>query len=163
MSGPDLELRRLQTQAMLDLGRIRHVTDRVVEGLFRDAGLVDVTPAQGNALLALINARKPLTAAQLARQLALSEVTVGRFVRSLVDSGWVARTPDPNDSRALLLQPTAKARQALPQFIAVSNGLLDRAFRDWDRDDILTAVQLLRSIRENLDPDEDAEEPLRAD
>lgn len=153
MGRPDLELRRLQTQALLDLNRVRQASERRVEALLREAGLSDVTPAQANALLALINARQPLTAARLAQQLALSEVTVGRFVRSLVDAGWIERSRDPRDSRAWLLEPTAKARAALPRYIQVSNQLLDEVFAGFDRAAIVHITETLAVLRSNLDPD----------
>lgn len=154
MPRPDLELRRLQTQALVDLARISHVSERHVERWLAEEGLSDVTPAQANALLVLINARNPLSQAELARDLSLSEVTVGRFVRALQDAGWVARTRDPKDARAYVIAPTEKARLALPRFIAVSNRLLDLAFAGLDARAIERVTRCLASIRDNLDPDE---------
>ena len=152
-SRPDLELRRVQTRAFIDLGRIRHASERLVEGLLARAELADITPAQANALMVLVNARQPLTAAQLARELALSEVTVGRFVRAMEEAGWIERTRDPADSRALLLEPTARAREALPRYIRVSNDLLDQAFAGFDRDEVERIAAVLAKVRANLDPD----------
>jgi DNA-binding MarR family transcriptional regulator len=149
-----LELRRLQTQALVDLARIRHASERHVERWLADEELDGVTPAQANALLVLVNARRPLSQAELARELSLSEVTVGRFVRALQDSGWVGRERDPQDSRAYVIAPTDKARQALPRFIAVSNRLLDAAFAGLDEAAIERVTRCLASIRQNLDPDE---------
>jgi DNA-binding MarR family transcriptional regulator len=149
-----LELRRLQTQALVDLARIRHASERHVERWLAEEKLEGVTPAQANALLVLVNARRPLSQAELARELSLSEVTVGRFVRALQDSGWVARERDPQDSRAYVIAPTEKARQALPSFIAVSNRLLDAAFAGLDPAAIERVTRCLASIRHNLDPDE---------
>lgn len=157
---PDLLLRRLQTQALVDLARIRHTSERLVERWLAEEGLAEVTPAQANALLVLINARSPLSQASLARELSLSEVTVGRFVRALQDGGWVERTRDPGDARAYVIAPTDKARQALPRFIAVSNRLLDAAFAGLDAAAIERVTRCLASIRSNLDPGgEGAAEP----
>lgn len=153
MKPPDLEQRRRQTQALVDLGRIRHATERLVEGWLADEGLRDVTPAQANALLVLVNARRPLSQAELARQLSVSEVTVGRFVRALEDAGWVGRTRDPDDSRAWRIAPTSKARDALPRFIAVSNRILDTAFVGLDATAIERVASCLERIRNNLDPE----------
>ncbi len=150
---PDLALRRRQTQALIDLGRIRHASERLVEGALARAELTDITPAQANALMVLVNARQPLTAAQLARELALSEVTVGRFVRAMEEAGWIERTRDPGDSRALLLVPTMRAREALPRYIRVSNELLDAAIAGFDRAEIERIAGILAQLRANLDPD----------
>src|SRR4051812_40196973 len=102
-SRPDLDLRRLQTQALVDLARIRSASERLVDGWLREQGLA-ITSAQANALLVLVNARHPLSQADLARELALSEVTVGRFVRAMEEAGWIERARDPEDSRVLLLR-----------------------------------------------------------
>lgn len=153
MTRPDLALRRLQTRALLDLGRIRQASERLVEALLTAAELQDITPAQANALLVLFNARQPLTAAQLAGELSVSEVTVGRFVRAMEQSGWIERSRDPSDSRALLLEPTARAREALPRYIGVSNDLLDQAFSGFDREAIEGMAEALAQVRANLVPD----------
>lgn len=149
-SRPDLDLRRLQTRALVDLARIRHSTERLVDSWLRDQGL-DITSAQANALLVLVNARRPLSQVELANELSLSEVTVGRFVRAMEEAGWVERTRDPSDARALLLRPTARARDALPRFIAVSNQLLDRVFAGLDDAEIERVTQLIAAIRANVD------------
>lgn len=153
MARPDLALRRLQTQALIDLTRIRHATERWAEEGFAEAGIEGITPAQANALMVLVQARHPLTAAALARELGLSEVTVGRFVRALEDGGWVERTRDPEDGRAFRLAPTARARASLPRFISVTNGLLDRAFAGLSAEEVARITAALARVRANLDPD----------
>lgn len=145
----DLELRRLQADVLLDLQRIRHASERRVGELLAAEGL-EVTPAQANVLLILIQKRVPLTARQLAAEMALSEVTVGRFVRALEEAGWLERERDPSDSRAILVQPTARARSALPRFIAVSNALQDVAFAGFDRAKIEAIAHTAARVRRNL-------------
>ncbi len=149
---PDLPLRRAQTQALIDLVRIRHSSEARVDELIGEAELERVTPAQANALMVLFNAREPITAATLADELALSEVTVGRFVRAMEEAGWLERRPHPNDSRAFLLAPTQKARDALPRFIQVTNRLLDTAFAGFTREEIEARSRYLTRLRANLDP-----------
>jgi DNA-binding MarR family transcriptional regulator len=151
MARPDLALRRVQTQLLVDLARVRHASEALVERLLVQEGLTDITPAQANALLVLVNARSPLTAARLAEALSISEVTVGRFVKALEAGGWVERRPDPDDSRARLLVPTDKTRDRLPSFIRVSNGLLDLAFAGVGRDEVLRLAELLAEVRDRLD------------
>jgi DNA-binding MarR family transcriptional regulator len=153
MSRPDLDLRRLQTQALVDLTRIRHAVERSVEQWLVEAGLEAVTPAQANALLVLFDARAPLRQAQLARALSLSEVTVGRFVKALEEGGWVERAKDPDDSRANRITPTRKAREALPRFIAVSNRVLDTAFAGVSDDAVVRVCRCIATMRANFDPD----------
>lgn len=149
----DLSLRRIQTGILLDLQRIRQSIEARVEQMLRDHDL-QVTPAQANVLMALVEAREPRTARQLAQDLRVSDVTMGRFVRALEGGGWIARRRDPNDSRAILVRPTAKAREALPRFIAVSNALADGSFAGFGRDEVEQFGRMMHTVRANL---EDAE------
>jgi DNA-binding MarR family transcriptional regulator len=149
---PDLERRRRQTRILLDLARVGNAADRLVEGLLAEHDLPRITPAQANALMVLFNARRPLTGAEIARELGISEVTVSRFVRAMRDAGWVERERDPDDARRLLVRPTAQARAALPRFIAVSNTLLDTAFADLDEAACERMAVALEGIRARLDP-----------
>lgn len=146
----DLSLRRIQTGILLDLQRIRQSIEARVEQMLREQGL-EVTPAQANVLMALIEAREPRTARQLARDLRVSDVTMGRFVRALHEGGWIDRRRDPSDSRAILVRPTPRAREALPRFIAVSNALADGSFAGFSREEVERFGQMMESVRGNLE------------
>lgn len=146
----DLALRRIQADTFVDLARIHRTIDRRVAQLFEEVGLRDVTPAQATVLQALVTAREPLTARQVAQHLALSEVTVGRFVRSLEANGWLKRERDPADSRAMLLRPTDRTYQELPRFLLVSNGLLDEAFAGLSPSTITALGVQLSQVQNNL-------------
>lgn len=146
----DLRLRHAQADAYLALHRVHGSIRDVARTGFQAAGVGGITPAQADALMVLFQRRAPLTARQLAAELGLSEVTVGRFVKALEENGWVARTPDPRDARARLVSPTPKARAALPAFIGVSNAVLDIAFAGFDRAEVEAFAALVRRIRDNL-------------
>ncbi len=145
-----LRLRRLQSEAYLNLSRIHRELERKVADMFKAAGLREVTPAQAGVLIHLFQERAPLTARQLAGMMALSEVTVGRFVRALEGAGWVERTSDPEDSRAILVRPTRRAYAALPKLLEVSNGLLDRAFAGFSAQEIESIARTTEMVRDNL-------------
>ena len=146
----DLALRRIQADTFVDLARIHRTIDRRVAQLFEEVGLQEVTPAQATVLQTLVTARKPLTARQVAHHLALSEVTVGRFVRSLEANGWLKRERDPSDSRAMLLKPTERTYRELPHFLVVSNGLLDEAFAGMTPEAITALGVQLSRVQANL-------------
>lgn len=150
-TSPSLELRRLQTDAYLNLGRIHRALERCIGALFVREGLQDVTPQQAAVLMVLFQARRPLTARELAQHQGLSQPTVGRFVRALEDTGWVTRQADPADARAILIRPTAKARRTLPRFIAVSNAMLDQAFDDIPEATMRRIARTTQRLRENLE------------
>lgn len=147
----DLALRRCQVRAMLELGRIHAVVGREAKALFDGEGFDDITPAQANLLMVLFQKKEPMTARALHRALGVSEVTVSRFVVTLEKRGWVARRRDPTDARALLVEPTARARDALPRFIRVTNALLDAAFAGFDRTELEVLSGAVRRLTANLD------------
>ncbi|MEX1367675.1 MAG: MarR family transcriptional regulator [Nannocystaceae bacterium] len=94
-AAPSLPLRRLQTEAFLNFGRLHRALDACVGTLFTQQGLADITPAQAALLMVLFEARRPLTARELAEHQGLSQPTIGRFVRALLTQGWVSGVVDP--------------------------------------------------------------------
>jgi DNA-binding MarR family transcriptional regulator len=143
-------MRRMQAEAYLNLSRIHREIERRVVELLAANDLRDVTPAQAGAMMVLFQARKPLRARELAGELGLSEVTVGRFVHALCEAGWVRRDPDLQDSRAMLVAPTPKAYRALPRFIEVSNTLLDEAFEDFTPAEVERVARTTERLRRNI-------------
>ena len=146
----DIALRRKQADTALELSRINREIERRVHQLLEANELEDVTPAQANAMMILFQEKAPMTARALARQMNLSEVTVGRFVRSLETAGWVKREADPKDTRAILIQPSRKAYKAFPQFLAVSNALLELAFAGFTKKEVEVLGKLVERVRINV-------------
>ena len=103
------------------------------------------------ALIVLFNARRPILARDLARDLALSDVTVSRFVKRMEDDGWVERTPDPDDGRAMRLQPTAYARAQFGPLVAVCNQVLDDLFGGFTRSDLESLAAVVERVQRNLE------------
>ena len=145
----DIVQRRRQADAALELSRINREMERRVQRLLEHERLRDVTPAQANAMMILFQEKAPLTARQLARQMNLSEVTVGRFVRALEGAGWVTREADPRDTRAILIRPSKKAYRAFPRFLEVSNALLDVAFAGFTKKEVEALGRLVERVRLN--------------
>jgi len=150
-SRAQIRLRRLQAEAYLNLCRIHREIDSKMAALLEEYGLPDVTPAQVNVLTVLYQAQQPMTARELAGMLALSEVTVGRFVRALQKAKWVERQVDPDDNRAILIRPTRKAQAALPKFIELSNAMLDLAFDGFKVGDVRKMASQVERVRRNLE------------
>jgi DNA-binding MarR family transcriptional regulator len=118
--------------------------------LFREEGINNITPRQANVLIILFNEGAPMGARRIAERLALSEVTVGRFVHALADAGWVTRTKSDADARTVLIEPTSKAFETLPRFIKVSNQLLDLVFSGFDKAEMKTLGAFLERLAANL-------------
>lgn len=149
-SRADIAHRRKQADAALELSRINREMERRVQHLLEQEKLRDVTPAQANAMMILFQEKAPMTARQLAGQMNLSEVTVGRFVRALEGAGWVRREADPRDTRAILIQPSKKAYRAFSRFLNVSNALLDVAFAGFTKKEVETLGRLVERVRMNV-------------
>jgi DNA-binding MarR family transcriptional regulator len=120
--------RRAQTEAMLAFSRVHQQILLATASRLEEAGIERITPARANALIVLFNARRPIQAQQLAVELGVSDVTVSRVLRRMEEDGWVERTPDPQDGRAMLIQPTAYARGQFGTLVRVSNSVLDDLF-----------------------------------
>ncbi|KIG17683.1 hypothetical protein DB30_02958 [Enhygromyxa salina] len=146
----DIAQRRKQADAALELSRINREIERRVQQLLEREKLEDVTPAQANAMMILFQEKSPMTARQLARQMNLSEVTVGRFVRALEGAGWVRREADPKDTRAILIVPSRRAYRAFSRFLNVSNALLDVAFAGFTKKEVETLGRLVERVRMNV-------------
>ena len=72
----------------------------VVTAVQREAG-ADTTMPQFRVLALL--AAQPQTLSALARQRRVSLQSMGALVQSMVERGWIVRTPDPQDRRQYLL------------------------------------------------------------
>lgn len=153
-SRADIAARRKQADTALELSRINREMERRVQQLLERERLEGVTPAQANAMMILFQEKAPMTARNLARQMNLSEVTVGRFVRALEAAGWVQRDADPKDTRAILVRPSRKAYRAFPRFLIVSNALLDVAFAGFTKKEVEALGRLVERVRMNVVIDE---------
>jgi DNA-binding MarR family transcriptional regulator len=147
----DLRLRRKQTEFLRVVSRLQRTLGAQVDASFSQAGFPEITTSRANVLMILIEARGPMTARSISRHMGLSEVTVGRFIKSLEANGWVERKTAPTDARARLVQPTPKAFAALPAFLAVSNAFLDRALGGVEGATLDTFLATLQSVQDNLE------------
>jgi DNA-binding MarR family transcriptional regulator len=146
----DIQLLRVKIEGYLNVVRIhREVESRASELLGR-AGIDSMTMAQATALLVLVQEGTPITAARLAGLLNVSAVTVGRFVRSLEQNKWIRRRRDPEDARAMLLEPTRKTFAQLGRFFMVTDQLMQEAYQGMEDHDVRAVVRLLAAIRRNL-------------
>jgi MarR family transcriptional regulator for hemolysin len=95
-----------------DLGHLLHETARLwrrrCEKVLR-ARLPDMTYARC-ALLLKLEQSGGLNQVTLAHRLGVAPITIVRLLDRLETAGLVSRLPDPNDRRAYVLMPTAKAR-----------------------------------------------------
>jgi len=159
------QLLRRKVEGYLNLVRIHREIEARALALLEEAGIADMSMAQATALLVLVQERMPITATRLAHLLNVSTVTVGRFVRRLIDNGWIVRRPDPQDGRARLLAPTDQTYRSLDVFTRVTEQLMAEAYEGLALADVETLLAHLAELRRNLyqavgKPDTDPLTPL---
>lgn len=94
---------------------------------FAEAGLDGIRPAQAMALVPLVTGA--MHASALADRLGVTRQAVAQAVRALERHGYVNRSPDEADARALLIELTPRGREALR--VMRANALAIE--RDWRR------------------------------
>lgn len=147
---PVLQIRRFQTELMLTFSRVHQQILRRSAQLLEAEGIEGITPSRANALIVLFNARRPINARELARELAISEVTVSRFLRKMEDDGWIERTPDPSDGRAMLIRPTQRARDLFTRLVGVCNNVLDDIFGTLDPTEMRELSAMVQRVQDSL-------------
>jgi DNA-binding MarR family transcriptional regulator len=71
-------------------------------------------------------------------------------VRSLEQNRWIRRRPDPNDARAMLIEPTRKTLNGLGRFFNVADRLMAEAYAGFAERDAIQMVAYLARARRNL-------------
>lgn len=69
-------------------------------------------------LLLVVSERRHSTCAELAPRLGISASSITRQADRLVQSGHLTRQPDPDNRRAVLLEPTDRGRRAVEDVLA---------------------------------------------
>src|SRR5689334_21674947 len=93
-------------QATRELLQILRLLARVVAGEVRAAAGEETTMPQFRVLAEL--AAAPLTLSALAKRRRVSSQAMSALVQSLVERGWIDRTPDRRDRRQQLLALTER-------------------------------------------------------
>ena len=150
MDHPSLEHRLLQAETYLAIERILRSVRQRMEARFEAEKLSDITPQQAKVLLLLFQEKRAVTGQEIAEKLAISPVTVSRFLRALESKEWVERERDPRDGRASLIRPTEKAYTALPRFIEISNDLMDEVFGHLNEASLQQFASTVASVQEQL-------------
>jgi MarR family transcriptional regulator, temperature-dependent positive regulator of motility len=100
-------------------------------------------------VLLLLSREQNITQETFVRHYHLDKGTIARAVKKLEDAGYIRRTADPGNRRAVRLFLTGKGERALP--------LLEEIIREWEacifdglsKDDIITLHALSHTIAKN--------------
>src|SRR4029453_16182468 len=88
---------------------------------------------------------------ELAGAMGLDASTASRHVRQLEDGGYLARTGDPDDRRAVRARPPRRRRAALDQARRARATVLDRATAGWPDEDRAALAILMTRLADSLD------------
>ena len=101
-------------------------------------------------LLARLNQSGPLRLGDLARVLGVDSSTVTPQTQRLEHFGFVARTRDPRDGRAVLLSVTRAGRALLDSMRLRRRALLAERLRGWSDEERAQAAAVLKRVAEDL-------------
>jgi len=96
---------------------------------------------------------------ELAEQLEMEPIAVGRVIDRLQKAGFVERRADPADRRAWRLYLTARAHAVVDDMELISNELFRQAQRGISAADMKTMISVLGRMKLNLNALDNAGEP----
>lgn len=116
------------TDAPEPLGELFLATSRRLRRQTMEAfAPLGITPHQARTLRTVL-AEGPMRLGVLAGRLRIAPRSVTDVVDSLVEAGWVARSPDPDDRRATVIEVTAAGRRQAEAVEAVRREASGRFF-----------------------------------
>ena len=116
---------------------------RVLAELLRSAGL---TPAQGEVLSVLREARRPLTVREIGDRLVCEGGSPSRLVASLVDAGLLRRGSREGDRRAVELSLTPEGEVAAREVRSAETSLHEWLNGAIDDRDVRAVIRTLRRL-----------------
>jgi DNA-binding MarR family transcriptional regulator len=94
--------------------------------------------------------REGLRQTELAEQLEMEPIAVGRVIDRLQAAGFVERRPDPKDRRAWRLYVTDQARDVIADMEEIAVGLRKDATRGITVPELQQALDVLNRMKDNL-------------
>jgi DNA-binding MarR family transcriptional regulator len=126
--------------------RVAQLIQRRIDEEIRDTGLTRMSWMAASQ----VDATPGLTIGELAARLEIGPATSGQLVDRMTRDGWVERSADPADRRALSVTLTPKAHAALrmldPRQVALEEDIL----HDLSADERALLLMLLERIRHRL-------------
>jgi DNA-binding MarR family transcriptional regulator len=122
---------------------------RVIRRLKSSAANLGGDPAALH-VVHMVKEHGPMRLTALAEVAMLDASTVSRHVQSLEAAGYLARTGDPGDRRATLIQITESGHALLRDALAARGRLLDAALAGWDPADREALARLLSRLAEDM-------------
>lgn len=106
--------------------------------------------SQGFTALAVIQRHAPVRVSDVADLLSVNLSVASRQVAALADAGYVEREPDPQDGRALVLEPTQDGTRVLRETHRRMVETASAALGAWSEDEIAGLAAQLERLREDF-------------
>lgn len=120
------------------------------EALCRHAG-VDLDRSGSVLLYKLFSEGDDVRLTTLADRLGIDSPAVTRKVQQLESEGYLQRTPDPHDARAMRLRLTTAGRSAVGRLLAAREEWLHLLLADWSDVDQAEFSRLLHNFAQTID------------
>ncbi|MCB7137084.1 MarR family winged helix-turn-helix transcriptional regulator [Cellulosimicrobium marinum] len=130
---------------------LRRAEGTRVSGTPRTAGRTAALDRSGYLILHALATHGPQNVHVLADRLGLDASTVTRQVVALEREGHVLRARDPDDGRAVLVEPTEPGLDVLALHRAARGDLYADVLADWSRLDRALLAELLGRLNADLD------------
>jgi DNA-binding MarR family transcriptional regulator len=98
----------------------------------------------------MIHHRPGMRQAELAEQLEMEPIAVGRVIDRLQAAGFIERRPDPKDRRAWRLHSTEQARVIIDDMESIGRQLRRDATVGIAYDDMKRALEVIGQLKDNL-------------
>ncbi|UQZ86904.1 Multiple antibiotic resistance protein MarR [Paenibacillus konkukensis] len=92
---------------------------------------------------------------QLTHKLKFDKATTARSIKQLEQSGYISRTPDPNDRRSQLVYPTIKAKQFAPVLQSILDDFNQRLVLHLNKEEEELLLGLLHKIGRSIESDDE--------
>ena|SRR6478735_2649218 len=115
----------------------------------RRAAQLGLTRAQWRALK-LVGRTPGLTQAQLAEELDMEPIAIGRVLDRMQLAGFIERRNDPNDRRCWRLFPVGETPAAMVEMKRIADQLNDEVLEGVSDEDFETVMRVLAAVKVNL-------------
>jgi DNA-binding MarR family transcriptional regulator len=115
----------------------------------RRAAHLGLTRAQWRAL-SRIERAEGLTQAQLAEDLDLEQIAIGRVIDRLVQAGFVERRGDPDDRRCWRLHLAPKSSEVMAKMKRIAATLRDDVLAEVGSEEFTRAMRVLATVKNTL-------------
>ncbi len=140
----------MSTERVIHLAsQVRERANALIVAELERRGAAGLAPSHG-AILVQLYRQGPLPMNRLASLIGRKKNTLTSLIAKLEALGYVARQPDPKDSRVSLIAPTDQARRFRRDFEEISRLLLDKAWGAMPPDQREALVRGLEQVANNL-------------